>query len=44
MGEKAVVADPKFVDAAHGDYDLKPGSPALERGIGWRKAGGSAAE
>ena len=31
-GPGTVVADPFFVDTAHGDYHLKPGSPAIDAG------------
>ena len=33
MDKLAKIADPEFVDAAHGDYRLGSGSPALALGI-----------
>jgi hypothetical protein len=33
LDEHSVTADPQFVDAAKGDYTVKPGSPALDLGF-----------
>ena len=30
---KGIITDPKFTDPAHGDWTLKPDSPALKRGF-----------
>ncbi|HEX6533589.1 MAG TPA: hypothetical protein VF041_03275 [Gemmatimonadaceae bacterium] len=32
LGEGDIIADPRFVDLAHGDYRLRPDSPAKGRG------------